>query len=212
MFVDVANAPATALPAPHGLRPSPTLPPNAPANLPSNPTGHPAAQAPATPAARSVPTGVLAFTVGDESYAVDILQVREIRSSEPVLRIAGAPADVLGVIHLRGHIVPLVCLRRRLGLGPGDEAGATRGAVIVVDDGRGGHVGAVVDAVSAVVDLLPSQLRSLPAMPSSTNGLSRHLLGMASTDDALLLLVDLRGLLQPAPGAASLAPASAPNT
>lgn len=155
-----------------------------------------------------IPAGVLAFKVGDEAYAVDILQVREIRSSEPVLRIAGAPADVLGVIHLRGNIVPLVCLRRRLGLGPaggpaGADAtgatGASGGAVIVVDDGLGGLVGAVVDGVNSVVDLLPAQLRALPAMPTGTNGLSQHLLGMASTDEALLLLVDLRGLLRAMP-------------
>lgn len=163
------------------------------------------------PAASGEPAGVLAFTVGDEAYAVDILQVREIRSIEPVLRIAGAPADMLGVIHLRGKIVPLVCLRRRLGLETGGAAATGGGAVIVVDDGLGGHVGAVVDGVTSVVDLLPSQRRALPALPADSNGLSRHLLGMAHTDETLLLLVDLRGLLRAMPGAAALAPAVAPH-
>jgi purine-binding chemotaxis protein CheW len=60
----------------------------------------------------------LAFALGAEHYAVDILQVQEIRSYETVTRIANAPAHIQGVINLRGRIVPIIDLRIRFGLEP----------------------------------------------------------------------------------------------
>jgi purine-binding chemotaxis protein CheW len=55
----------------------------------------------------------LAFALGAEHYAVDLLQVQEIRGYETVTRIANAPAHILGVINLRGRIVPILDLRIR---------------------------------------------------------------------------------------------------
>jgi chemotaxis signal transduction protein len=164
--------------------------------------------------------GMLAFRVGTATFAVDILQVREIRHAEPALRIAGAPAAVLGVLHLRGQVVPLICLRQ-FGLGDGAtgtsaaRAQADDGALIVVDDGRGGRVAARVDAVLDVIDVQPAQFRVAPALPAIGDGVSpAQLLGLidvmsatdaASTDETdvspkgragLLQWLDLRQLLQ----------------
>jgi len=57
-----------------------------------------------------------AFNLGDEAYGIDILHVQEIRSFEAPTRIASAPAHMLGVLNLRGVIVPIVDLRLRLGM------------------------------------------------------------------------------------------------
>ncbi len=57
---------------------------------------------------------VLTFTLGDETYGVDILRVQEIRGWQPVTRIPQAPSHVLGVLNLRGSIVPIVDLRHAL--------------------------------------------------------------------------------------------------
>ena len=57
----------------------------------------------------------LSFQLGGEEYAIDILQVREIRAHEPVTRIANAPEFIRGVINLRGSIVPIVDLRLKFG-------------------------------------------------------------------------------------------------
>ena len=58
----------------------------------------------------------LAFALGAENYAVDILRVQEIRGWEPVTRVPNAPVYVKGVLNLRGTIVPVIDLRQRLGM------------------------------------------------------------------------------------------------
>jgi chemotaxis signal transduction protein len=61
----------------------------------------------------------LTFTLGKESYAIDILKVQEIRGYEQPTRIANTPEFIKGVINLRGHIVPIVDLRREARRGRG---------------------------------------------------------------------------------------------
>src|SRR5215510_1137807 len=56
---------------------------------------------------------VLTFALGAEVYGVDILRVKEIRGWSPVTRIPQSPASVLGVLNLRGAIVPIIDLRVR---------------------------------------------------------------------------------------------------
>ena len=72
--------------------------------------------APAQENAESVQ--LCAFRVGEEEYALDIMRIEEILQPHPATRVAGAPDWVLGVINLRGAIIPVVDLRRRLGSGP----------------------------------------------------------------------------------------------
>src|SRR5690606_4135239 len=69
-----------------------------------------------TDAAAAGSNQVLTFTLGDEAYGVDILRVQEIRGWTPVTRIPQAPNHVLGVLNLRGSIVPIVDLRMRFNL------------------------------------------------------------------------------------------------
>ena len=60
----------------------------------------------------------LTFVLGSETYGVDILRVREIRGWSPVTRLPNTPAHMLGVLNLRGSIVPVVDLRMRFYLIP----------------------------------------------------------------------------------------------
>ncbi len=165
--------------------------------------------------------GVLAFSVGAEAFAVDVLQVREIRHAEAPLRLMGAPAGMLGVLHLRGLVVPVLCLRRlwqALGqgpsgrTGPGQEPLPQEGVLIVVDDGCGGRVAVRVDAVAEVLDVQASQVRptpplvgtATPAGPSPLLGLihrqapdvARAAEPPVVAGDELLQWLDLRQLLQ----------------
>lgn len=124
---------------------------------------------------------VLAFRLGDEEYAVDILRVQEIRAYERPTRLAHAPAYVRGVINLRGAIVPIVDLRLKLGVGGPECDGFT--VVIVLNAGRR-IVGAVVDAVDDVIAIAPAQLRELPGLDG------RPLQAVGAVDDRLLILLD----------------------
>ena len=131
----------------------------------------------------------LSFRLASEEYAIDILQVREIRACEPVTRIAEAPAYVKGVINLRGSIVPIVDLRLKLGHPDGFDANT----VMIILNIKDQLVGIVVDAVCDVVALLPDQIRPAPEMGVAIDaGVIR---GLAPLDGRMLIVVDIARLL-----------------
>src|SRR3954447_18674765 len=109
----------------------------------------------ATMAAREATREVLVFVLGAEEYGVDILKVQEIRGYEKVTPIPSAPAYLKGVVNLRGVIVPLVDMRVKFGL-PTAAYDATTVVVILRVSGR--VIGLVVDGVSDVVQLKPSDV------------------------------------------------------
>ncbi|HEY8535918.1 MAG TPA: chemotaxis protein CheW, partial [Vicinamibacterales bacterium] len=95
---------------------------------------------------------VLTFILGNESYGVDILRVQEIRGWSTVTKIPHAPAYVLGVLNLRGSIVPIVDLRMRFNLDRAEYTAVTVIIVLSVNSPAGRReIGVVVDGVSDVV-------------------------------------------------------------
>lgn len=131
----------------------------------------------------------LTFRLGEEEYAIDILQVREIRAQEPVTRIADSADHVMGIINLRGTIVPILDLRVRLRL---DRASASSPVVIIlcIDDRL---TGVVVDAVSDVLSLAPEQIRPAPSLNGSLD--STFIRGIAPIDGRMLIVADIASLL-----------------
>lgn len=142
----------------------------------------------------AAPREVLTSRLGAEEYGIDILAVQEIRRYEQPTRIANAPRHVLGVMNLRGVIVPIVDLRHLLGLPA--ENGVNTVTVVVTLAGR--TVGLVVDAVSDVVALAQEQIQPRPALGPQVD--ADFIVGLAQLSSAegqrLLLLVDLAALLR----------------
>jgi purine-binding chemotaxis protein CheW len=134
----------------------------------------------------------LTVNLGNEEYGVDILAVREIRGWTPVTRIPQAPSYVLGVLNLRGAIVPVLDLRLRFGL-TREAYTATTVCVIVMVAGR--QFGVVVDAVSDVVEVTPSGIRPVPDMGTTVD--TEYLKGLTSVGERMVLLLDVDRLLQP---------------
>lgn len=132
----------------------------------------------------------LTFALGSEHYGVDILRVREIRGLDAVTRLPEAPPWVLGVINLRGAVIPVVDLRRKLGL-PEVEHGEFTVMIVLDVDGR--TVGAVVDGVEDVVRLTPDQIRPPPELDGVPEGAGICAIG--ADGERLLLLVDIRRTL-----------------
>ncbi|MBS0306394.1 MAG: chemotaxis protein CheW [Proteobacteria bacterium] len=140
----------------------------------------------------------MAFRLGAEEYGIDILRVQEIRSYEAPTRIAGAPDCVKGVINLRGAIVPIVDLRLKLGCETVEYGAAT---VVIVLNVAGRVVGAVVDAVSDVLELQPGQIRPAPEL--GAGGDSGFITGIGSMTsgqgegaaERMLILVDIEALM-----------------
>ncbi|MBV8657347.1 MAG: chemotaxis protein CheW [Burkholderiales bacterium] len=132
----------------------------------------------------------LVFTLGDEEYAIDILKVQEIRGYEPPTRIASAPPFILGVINLRGAIVPIVDLRLKFALG---EPAYTEFTVVIILNLAGRVVGAVVDGVSDVIALTDNIVKPTPEFGATVD--TAYIVGLAPVDERMLILVDIERLM-----------------
>jgi len=110
------------------------------------------------------PSEYLTFRLGAEEYGIEILKVQEIRGYERPTRIASAPEYVKGVINLRGVIVPIIDLRARLEL---DEPTYDASTVVIVLNLGVRTIGAVVDAVSEVVELKEEQIKPPPELATA---------------------------------------------
>lgn len=139
----------------------------------------------------------LTFRLGAEECGIDILRVQEIRGYEQPTRIANAPAFVMGVLNLRGVIVPVVDLRLKFGL---EDLAYDTITVTAVLNVAGRTVGAVVDAVSDVVELTPNQVKPAPDFNSTI--CSRHVIGIGAMTqgdrDRMLILLDIEALMSSA--------------
>ena len=137
---------------------------------------------------------VLTFCLGAETYGVDILRVQEIRGWSPVTRIPKSPTHVLGVLNLRGSIVPIVDLRVRFSL---ERAEFTPLTVIIVlsittPNGRS-EFGLVVDSVSDVVDISTKDLKEAPNLGGKMN--ADFIQSLATVADRMLILLDVDALI-----------------
>jgi purine-binding chemotaxis protein CheW len=135
----------------------------------------------------------LAFKLGDEEYGIDILRVQEIRSFERPTRMANAPEHILGVVNLRGVIVPIVDMRIKFKL---DSVSYDTFTVVIILNIGSRVVGMVVDGVSDVITLTPEQLRPVPELSSAI--VSDHLLAIGSLEDRMLILIDIEKLMSSA--------------
>ena len=137
---------------------------------------------------------VLSFTLEHETYAVDILRVREIRGFSAVTHMPDTPSHLLGVLNLRGSIVPIVDMRRRIGVAPMEPSALTVIIVLSVESARGRReFGLVVDGVSDVVDLAPENIKEAPDL---NDGQREQLISaIASVNDRLIMVLDIDRML-----------------
>ncbi|MDN5870585.1 MAG: chemotaxis protein CheW [Nitrococcus sp.] len=136
----------------------------------------------------------LTFMLAGEHYAVEILRVREIRGWSPVTRIPKSPAFLLGVLNLRGAIVPIIDLRMRLSLEAVAYTSVTVTIVLAVESSHDTrNFGIVVDAVSDVMEVPSSDLQAPPEISKGTN--TEFISGLAAVADNMVMLLDIDKLL-----------------
>ena len=136
----------------------------------------------------------LTFMLAGEEYGVDILRVREIKGWEKVTRVPHTPNYVLGIINLRGAIVPVIDLRTRFSL-ENIPFGPTTVVIVVRVAGERGDrtVGMVVDAVSEVYNVPTGDTRAPPDMLGPVD---RVLIkGLARVEDKMVILLDVDRLV-----------------
>ncbi|MFY2557280.1 chemotaxis protein CheW [Corallococcus terminator] len=132
-----------------------------------------------------------AFFVGEEEYVLDIQRVEEVLPLQRVTPIPHAPSFVEGVLHLRGVILPVVDLRRRL---QGQPSVESRKARLLVCRLGARRVAVRVDRVAEVLRVRRGDIKPAPALRVS--GRSPFVVGVCGPPDRLRLLLDLKALLR----------------
>ncbi len=146
--------------------------------------GPPTAEA-ASPSEPAAEIEMLAFLLSGEEYVVAVEQVNEVLKMWSLTPVPNAPEYILGVSSLRGMMLTVIDLGKRLGLGPAAMNEKSRVVVVTVDDER---VGFIVDRVTGVVKLSPDLVR---AVPETVEHGIEFLRGIARKDERLFILLDL---------------------
>jgi len=145
----------------------------------------------AEPAPTAAPIELLTFDMAGEHYALAIDQVVEIVEPRVETRIPNVAAGVVGVISLRGTIVTILDVRRKLGHPAAERA---PGARIIVVESNGETTGFLVDRVSRVVKIDPSKLESHPVV--NPNEQREAIRGVFRLGETLTILLDLEKLIR----------------
>ena len=132
----------------------------------------------------------LTFTLGSEEYALDILAVQEIKGGAAITPVPGTAPWVLGVMNLRGVIVPVLDLRAKLAIGGAAPAAAS---VIIVVTVKRRPVGLAVDSVSDVVGLAATAVQSTPDLIGHVD--ARVVSGLAVDGERMIVLLDVERLV-----------------
>jgi len=135
---------------------------------------------------------LLRFRLAGEEYAVDIEKIVEIVPPRGTTRVPNADRSIVGIMSLRGTIVTVFDLRRKLGHPPIGDAEASDRRLIVVER-EGETAGFLVDKVSRVVKLDPSELESHPVVSAAEQ--SDYVGGVFQSSDGLVILLDLEKIL-----------------
>lgn len=139
----------------------------------------------------------LTFKLAGEEYGIDILTVQEIRGFERATRIPGTPEYLLGVINLRGAVVPIVDLRVRFNL-PDTSVGTNTVIILVKLATEHSHrtIGMVADAVSDVHLINEDQLGAVPDLSGGLAG--DFISGIATVNENMIILLDVDLLINSA--------------
>lgn len=133
----------------------------------------------------------LTFVLDEEEYGVPILSVRGIQGWEKTTPIPNSPNYVMGIINLRGEVVPIVDLRRRFGLEPVEYSANTVVIVVRVEQGNSEKtVGLVVDAVADVHDIKNDDMRESPDFGSAIKQEFVRSLGLIEEKMVIILDID----------------------
>lgn len=134
----------------------------------------------------------LTFRVGTEEFGVDILSVQEIRGWSGATPLPHSPSHMLGVINLRGSVIPVIDLRRRFGVAAAGFDASTVVVIVRRSTASGSHVAAfVVDAVCEVCDIRAGDRKPVP------EGLAAHrgfISGLAAVADRTIILLEVEQL------------------
>ncbi len=131
-------------------------------------------------------TQLVVFKLNNEEFAFEVVSVESIIKMQAITIIPHAPDHVVGVTNLRGNIVPVVDLKKRLGLKVTEAGTDTRIVVALFNDQK---VGMIVDAVTQVIEIEDTMIEPAPHMTTSID--TSYIRGVVKVNDELVILLDL---------------------
>ena len=132
---------------------------------------------------------LIAFRIGDQEFCVNVMAVREIRGWTPATPLPHSPHYVLGVINLRGAVLPIMDLSLRLGMKPAEP---TARHVIIVAQVKSRVVGLLVDAVSDILTVDDDTIQPTPEVTSDLE--KQYARGILAIDKRMICLIELGAL------------------
>jgi purine-binding chemotaxis protein CheW len=132
----------------------------------------------------------LTFYLRGEEYGLEILKVQEIIGVMAVTPVPRTPDFIVGVINLRGKVIPIVDLRLKFGM---ELLAHTEETCIIVVQANGVQIGIVVDKVSEVVDIAGENIEDTPSFGSEVN--TDYILGIGKSEGRIKLLLDIDRVL-----------------
>lgn len=145
----------------------------------------PNAAEPESEVSRQAVRQFVGFLLHGEEYAVAITKIREIILMKPITRLPQVPESIEGLINLRGHVIPLINLRKHFGLPARPFDDETRTIVVSIGEKT---VGCIVDEVTQVMRIASDQIQPVPISMAATA--ERFIDGLARLDDRLLIILD----------------------
>lgn len=132
----------------------------------------------------------LEFKLGTENYAVQLLKIKEVIPHPETTPLPNGPSHFLGIMNLRGQIISVVDLRKKLKIAVNDEE--SENAVIIMNfDGI--SIGLVVDSIDKVLNVSKSEISEVPEVESAVNG--KYIQGIYKQEDNLIVLLNLEKVL-----------------
>lgn len=136
---------------------------------------------------------MVGFYLAGDLFAVDILMVQEIIKEMPITAIPDSPEFIEGVINLRGNIIPVIDLRKRLNMAKNDPKEVVNPWTIILDIG-GRVTGFIVDSVTRVLKVPAGSITPPPEMVLETMK-SQYISGVCKFDEQLLAVLDFNKIL-----------------
>jgi purine-binding chemotaxis protein CheW len=133
---------------------------------------------------------ILNFKLGNELYGVDVENIREVVRAGKVTPVPNVHFHVLGIMNLRGRIIPVISLRRFFGMPDAESGRKTK--ILVIEDEEGRQTGVLVDDVSEVTTYYEDELEPITSVKFSGTKYAR---GILRKDDTPIVVIDIREIV-----------------
>ena len=132
----------------------------------------------------------LTFKLGEELFALDVTQVREVLDVTAITKVPRSPEYMRGVINVRGNVVPVADLRLKFGMVQADHTVDTRIVVMELTlENESLVIGALADSVHDVMDIDPQQIESAPKIGAKWN--TTFIKGIGKAEDQFIIILDI---------------------